>query len=99
LPRSLPCDQGRLARFLRALQARPEAHHAIEFRDESWVTPETAACLGSHGVTAVISEAPRWETLTGALVYVRLHGPPHLPLGLRRCGACRLGAADRGMDQ
>jgi uncharacterized protein YecE (DUF72 family) len=67
----------RLAGFLERLVRWPQPRHAVEFRDASWFTVQTAALLAQHGVANVQSDAadwPMWEAVTTDLVYMRLHG-------------------------
>lgn len=77
LPGNFKKNMERLAEFLEALEAWPQARHSIEFRETSWFDDEVAAALAGSGVANCISDAadwPIWEAATTDLVYVRLHG-------------------------
>ena len=82
LPARFACDAertARLERFLGALPAEWPVRHALELRHRSWFRPEIAELLARHGVATVVSHAaewPMWDSTTGDLVYVRLHGYP-----------------------
>lgn len=79
LPASLNCNIQRLEDFLKALHRWRSVFHVIEFRHQSWFTPEVAQLLESRHVGVCISDAadwPRWDKVTGNLVYIRLHGKP-----------------------
>ncbi|MCE5202850.1 MAG: DUF72 domain-containing protein [Actinomycetia bacterium] len=76
LPPSLPCDIALLDRFLSELPAAPP-HHAVEFRDPSWLVPATFEVLRTHGATHVNVSSdlmPPDLTVTSKVVYVRFHG-------------------------
>lgn len=78
-PAKLEPDHDRLARFLEILGAWTGPAHAMEFRNPGWFTGRTAALLDEAGVANAISDAadwPRWDTVTGGLAYLRLHGRP-----------------------
>jgi uncharacterized protein YecE (DUF72 family) len=80
LPQSVRKDAERLKAFLAVLHRWPEVPHVMEFRHASWFDTETADLLAAHGVASAISDAdrwPRWDVITGDLVYIRLHGRPH----------------------
>jgi uncharacterized protein YecE (DUF72 family) len=76
LPPRWRADVDRLAAFLEAL---PRSHpQAIEFRDSSWYVPLVLQLLAQGPASLCIhdmhgSASPR--TATGALAYVRFHGP------------------------
>lgn len=55
-----------------------ELEYAFEFRDDSWFNDEASALLTEHGAALCFYDlagegAPK--TLTGGMVYARLHGP------------------------
>jgi uncharacterized protein YecE (DUF72 family) len=72
----------------RALTRTPRGYadhairHALEFRHESFCTPEAYALLRRHGIACVVSDSagrwPRAEVVTSDLAYVRLHGDQEL---------------------
>jgi uncharacterized protein YecE (DUF72 family) len=75
LPGTLKKDLPRLEAFLRALNRR--IHHAIEFRDRSWIDQEVFETLRKYRVAnvALSSKAmPSCFELTASFVYVRFHG-------------------------
>ncbi len=75
LPASLHKDIPRLTAFLRRLPKR--FRHAIEFRDESWLSPDVFALLRQHNVANVALSAawfPQERTITADFTYVRFHG-------------------------
>ncbi len=79
LPGSLNSDPERLENFGSQLKDWPGVDHALEFRDESWFTRETADLLNKLNLGNCISDAgkwPRWDEVTGSLAYFRLHGKP-----------------------
>jgi uncharacterized protein YecE (DUF72 family) len=66
----------RLADFLRTLSR--EFRYAFEFRDRSWLNPQTVELLSRHQAAFCIYELEGFLTppqVTTDLVYVRLHGP------------------------
>jgi uncharacterized protein YecE (DUF72 family) len=75
LPPKWKADSGRLREFLALL---PRKHHsAIEFRDESWYTPEIYEVLRRHNVALCIHDwhsAPWARELTANFTYLRFHG-------------------------
>jgi uncharacterized protein YecE (DUF72 family) len=76
LPPTLHCDAALLDAFLGGL---PEGRirHAVEFRDESWLTEEAFDVLRRHGTAhvSVSSDAmPADLTVTADFVYARFHG-------------------------
>lgn len=76
LPPTLQIDLTRLDRFLASLPA-DGPRNAVEFRHESWLTPETFAVLGEHGAAHVhvsSDEMPVELTPTADFVYIRFHG-------------------------
>lgn len=75
LPEQLHIDVERLSGFLGQLPQR--VRHAVEFRHESWLTPEVFETLRSHNVANVQIDSvqmPRNLTVTADFVYVRFHG-------------------------
>jgi uncharacterized protein YecE (DUF72 family) len=79
MPPRLGKDLTRLDRLVTALADWPEVRHALEFRDTSWFDDETAERLAAAKLAVCVSDAgdwPRWDRVTGDLVYVRLHGSP-----------------------
>jgi uncharacterized protein YecE (DUF72 family) len=93
LPARFHCDLQRLRTFAAALEAWPEARHAIEFRDASWFVDEVADCLERRRIANCLSDSPAWpmwDRLTTDLVYVRLHG--HRTLYASNYGSRTLGA-------
>lgn len=77
LPGNLEKNLERLNDFGKAVRVWPHVHHAVEFRHRSWFDEDTAGCLEEHGLANCLSDAadwPMWNTATGGLVYVRLHG-------------------------
>jgi uncharacterized protein YecE (DUF72 family) len=76
LPPDLHADIPLLARFLERLPA-DRVRHAVEFRNESWLTEETLAVLREHGAAHVhvSSDAmPADLRPTADFAYVRMHG-------------------------
>jgi uncharacterized protein YecE (DUF72 family) len=76
LPPNLSVDNVLLDRFLAQLPA-DGVRHAVEFRHESWLNPETFSILGEHDAAQVhvSSDAmPEDLTPTADFVYVRFHG-------------------------
>jgi uncharacterized protein YecE (DUF72 family) len=81
LPRTFARDDVRLEHWLRALCGWPEVAHVFEPRHPSWMCDEVAARLRKHGVSACLSDSPRWpmwDVVTAPLVYLRLHGHTRL---------------------
>jgi len=77
LPAGWHLDLTRLRRFLDRLVKWPGPRHALEFRHNSWFTPEVANLLAMHRVASVQSDAadwPMWDAVTTDFVYLRLHG-------------------------
>jgi uncharacterized protein YecE (DUF72 family) len=78
LPSAMHRDAARLEQFLACLAHWPQPRHAVEFRHDSWFTPQIAQLLGAHRVAACQSDAADWpmwaDIVTTDLVYVRLHG-------------------------
>jgi uncharacterized protein YecE (DUF72 family) len=76
LPPRWRCNPGRLADFLAAV---PEGLRcAVEFRDESWFTPEIDAVLAEHGAAFVVWDLDGDTSpvkTTADFAYIRLHGP------------------------
>lgn len=55
--------------------------HALEVRNQSFMTEPFIALLRRHGVALVFSDAPAWpyaEDLTADFIYIRLHGSREL---------------------
>ena len=76
LPPRWRADLGRLAAFLQALP--PDRRYAFEFRDESWLVPDTYALLERHGAALCLWDLAGRRSpvrLTADFAYVRLHGP------------------------
>jgi uncharacterized protein YecE (DUF72 family) len=76
LPPTYKRDDDRLARALEAFP--PEQRHAVEFRHESWFTPEVMALLRERNVALVIGDRPQvhaFQTheLTADFTFVRFH--------------------------
>jgi uncharacterized protein YecE (DUF72 family) len=75
LPPKWKADSGRLRKFLAPL---PRKHrYAIEFRDESWYTPEIYQLLRRHNIALCIHDwhsAPWAQELTANFTYLRFHG-------------------------
>ncbi len=77
LPARFSVDVPRLDDFLRALDAWPDARHALELRHRSWFVPAVEDRLREARVAVCLSDAPdfpMWRCVTTDLVYVRLHG-------------------------
>ncbi len=69
-------DLDRLEEFLELLPH--DLLQAFEFRDPSWLTPETFALLDRFGAGYCIMDLPGVASpvlTTGRLVYIRFHGP------------------------
>jgi uncharacterized protein YecE (DUF72 family) len=76
LPPNLSVDNVLLDRFLSQLPAGG-VRHAVEFRHESWLNPETFGILTDHAAAQVhvsSDEMPEDLTPTADFVYVRFHG-------------------------
>lgn len=76
LPPSLKRDDDLLDGFLEGLEDS-RVRHAVEFRHESWLCPETFEVLRRHGAAQVHVSSdtmPRELTPTADFVYVRFHG-------------------------
>lgn len=76
LPPHWRCNTARLAAFLEALD--DGFRYAFEFRDRSWLNPQTLQLLSRHDAAFCIYELGGFTTpleVTTDLVYVRLHGP------------------------
>jgi uncharacterized protein YecE (DUF72 family) len=76
LPPTFKRDDDRLAQALEAFP--PEQRHAVEFRHESWFTPEVMALLRERNVALVIGDRPQvhaFQTheLTADFTFVRFH--------------------------
>lgn len=77
LPPHWRVNPERLDQFLHELP--DELPVAFEFRDPSWIVDEIRELLGEHDAAFCIYDlagyrSPKWVT-SGALAYVRLHGP------------------------
>jgi uncharacterized protein YecE (DUF72 family) len=75
LPSTLKKDLERLTGFLRRLDRK--VHHAIEFRDPSWIDEDVFNVLRHYRVAnvALSSQAmPMCLEITSSFVYVRFHG-------------------------
>jgi uncharacterized protein YecE (DUF72 family) len=74
LPPTFKRDDDRLAGWLEAL---PAGRHAVEFRHDSWFTPEVYGLLYAHGAALVIGDDPRrveWPLeVTADFTFVRFH--------------------------
>jgi uncharacterized protein YecE (DUF72 family) len=75
LPPNWKADPGRLREFLELL---PRKHsYAIEFRDETWYTPQIYGLLRQHNIALCVHDwhsAPWAQELTADAAYVRFHG-------------------------
>ncbi len=76
LPPNWHCNLDRLEQFLETL---PDGYrYAFEFRDTSWFNDAVYELLGEYDAAFVIYELGDLEspvTITGELIYIRLHGP------------------------
>ena len=76
LPPSLHKDVARLDRFITSLPSPDQA--VFEFRHSSWYDQETFDLLNERGAALCVHDmdgkAPP-RVVTGAMVYIRLHGP------------------------
>ena len=74
LPPNFQRDDDVLAGLLEAL---PAGRHCLEFRHDSWFTPDVYAALRSRGAALVIADHPKWpfqaHELTTDWTLVRLH--------------------------
>jgi len=80
LPPRMKFDRDRLEHFLSAVSRR-RRRHALEPRDESWLSDDALAALRARRVALCITDTPRWPTrvaVTSDFVYVRFHGPGRL---------------------
>jgi uncharacterized protein YecE (DUF72 family) len=71
-------DLDRLRRFLEWLPA--DLRFALEFRHESWLTPDVFDLLRSRRIALCIADHPKMPKsleITGDFTYVRMHLPPH----------------------
>lgn len=76
LPPNWRCNLTRLQDFLEVLPRKQK--FTIEFRDTSWITPETLRLLKKHHVAFCIYDLGGYLSpleVTAPWVYVRLHGP------------------------
>ncbi len=75
LPPRWKRDTTRLAAFAEALP--PGYRYAFEFRDESWLHPETYRILEDKGMALCIADSPsfpRSRRLTAPFAFLRFHG-------------------------
>jgi uncharacterized protein YecE (DUF72 family) len=75
LPGTLKKDLSRLSNFLRTLDKKN--HHAVEFRDPSWLDKEVFEVLRQHHIASVAVSSkimPVSQEVTADFVYVRFHG-------------------------
>jgi len=75
LPPYLKPDINRLERFVRKLPA--DAHHAVEFRNDEWLSDGLFSLLKEYGIAYCIVSAPHKACLleaTAPFVYIRMHG-------------------------
>jgi len=75
LPPRFRINLERLESFLKLLPR--DVANVFEFRDTSWLVPETLALLDGYGASFCVHDMPglateRWAT--GPIAYVRLHG-------------------------
>lgn len=106
LPPRFRFDGARLDHFARAV-ARRRRRHALEPRDDSWLTDGALEALRTERFALCIIDTPRWPTrlaVTADFVYLRFHGPAGLYAspyddGLLREWAARIrGWRDAGLD-
>lgn len=75
LPPRMRYGPERLEAFLSLL---PSGHRfAFEFRDPSWLNPDTCALLREHGCALCVADSPRLPALkeiTADFVFMRFHG-------------------------
>ncbi|MEA1965605.1 MAG: DUF72 domain-containing protein [Candidatus Aerophobetes bacterium] len=75
LPPSLKKDNSLLENFLKLLPE--ELDQAIEFRNKSWLTPETLSLLEKENIAYCIISMPKFPEsihLTSNISYIRFHG-------------------------
>jgi uncharacterized protein YecE (DUF72 family) len=80
LPPRLHFDPDRTRGFLSAV-ARRRRRHAIEPRDESWLTDAALEVLRAEHAALCVIDTPSWASriaVTAGFVYVRFHGPAGL---------------------
>jgi uncharacterized protein YecE (DUF72 family) len=76
LPPGWHYNGARLAAFLEALPGA--CRYTMEFRDPSWINPETCRALAAHNVAFCTYDLAGYQSpleVTGDFVYLRLHGP------------------------
>ena len=76
LPPDMKADPELLGRFLAELPNNG-VRHAVEFRDESWLTEESFCVLREHNaahVSVSSNQMPSNLTVTADFVYLRFHG-------------------------
>lgn len=75
LPPRWNADAGRLREFLALLPRKYK--YTIEFRDESWYTPEIHRLLENHNIALCLHDWHSWSwarELTADFTYTRFHG-------------------------
>ncbi len=75
-PPSFKKNMNRLDRFLRLLDSYPVSH-ALEFRNESWISDEVVDLCREHNVGLCMADAPPFINelpVTAGFVYMRRHG-------------------------
>lgn len=75
LPPSLECDLNLLENFFHQLPSGID--QVVEFRNESWLTPEVFSLLRKYGVAYCIVSMPDFPELieiTSSISYIRFHG-------------------------
>lgn len=80
LPPRMKFDPERLDRFFRQVSRR-RRQHAVEPRDESWLTDAALTHLRRRKIALAVVDTPKWrsrDAVTADFVYVRLHGPEGL---------------------
>lgn len=81
-PPNLKFDLGLLSDFCQRLRTEFNKNaFALEFRNKSWLKPETYDTLKKNKLIFVISDSPRWPTetiRTDSSLYIRFHGQPKL---------------------
>jgi uncharacterized protein YecE (DUF72 family) len=78
LPARMDADAELLDSFLAKLPR--DVRHAVEFRNESWLTPEVFEVLQRHNaahVSVSSDEMPVRHEVTSDFLYVRFHGTAH----------------------
>jgi uncharacterized protein YecE (DUF72 family) len=78
LPPQWKVNLDRLEQFLRVLSKRARREYAFEFRNPTWLIPETYAILKNHDAALCIYDLAGFATpleITADWTYLRLHGP------------------------